>query len=86
MLKYVDPQRYFPNDTIIEHFPKLFLSQVTPLKVLTIRIYNHSPRKTRGKNVLKSVDGRGEAGVGQESLFGDDNNIEKMILVRKAFW
>ena len=49
--------------------------------MLTIRIYNHSPRKTRGKNVLKSVDGRGEAGVGQESLFGENNNNEKMILV-----
>ena len=49
--------------------------------MLTIRIYNHSPRKTRGKNVLKSVDGRGETGVGQESLFGENNNNEKMILV-----
>ena len=58
--------------------------------MLAIRIYNHSPRKTRGKNVLKSVDGRGETGVGQESLFGENNNDEKrmavMILVRKAFW
>ena len=58
--------------------------------MLTIRIYNHSPRKTRGKNVLKSVDGRCEARVGQESLFGENNNNEKrmavMILVRKAFW
>ena len=59
---------------------------VTPLIVLTIRIYNHSPRKTRGKNVLKSVDGGGESGVGQESLFGENNNNEKMVLVRKAFW
>ena len=64
--------------------------QVTLRIVLTIRIYNHSPRKTRGKNVLKSVDGGGETGIGQESLFGENNNSEKrmavMILVRKAFW
>ena len=53
--------------------------------MLTIRIYNHSPRKTRGKNVLKSVDGGGETRIGQESLFGENNNDEKMILVRKAF-
>ena len=53
--------------------------------MLTIRIYNHSPRKTRGKNVLKSVNGGGEAGVGQESLSGEKVDSEKGMTVLYDF-